>query len=124
MNGKEKEYLINTLKDKFKLETHLEKDVRYLLFNSTSSRKIDALILKCIPNELDIVKYKILDKKITKPNNYIYVISENGKKGLSQVLKNKKNYNSFREMIMSKGIKEISNFELKEKWEELYNEKI
>lgn len=124
LNEKEKEYLINTLKDKFKLEAHLEKDVRYLLFNSTSSRKIDTLILKYIPNELDIIKYKILDKKITKPNNYIYIISENDKKGLSQVLKNKKNYNNFREIIMSKGIKEISNSELKEKWEELYNEKI
>ena len=98
--------------------------MRYLLFNSTSSRKIDTLILKYIPNELDIIKYKILDKKITKPNNYIYIISENDKKGLSQVLKNKKNYNNFREIIMSKGIKEISNSELKEKWEELYNEKI
>jgi len=47
------------------LKGKIQKDIRYFLFDSDSSRKIDKIILGNIPNRLDIVQYKIIDKKTT-----------------------------------------------------------
>ena len=59
-------YAINLLKEKFELICWQEKDVRYIRFDAPSSRKIDKIILNNIPNNLDIIKYKITE------NNNIY----------------------------------------------------
>lgn len=51
----------------FGVQGHQNKDLRYVYFNAESSRKIDDIILRNIPNNLDIIKYKILDKYKHKP---------------------------------------------------------
>ena len=51
------------MNQKFFLYPHQEKDKRYVLFNSNDSKIIDQKILKNIPNELDIVQYKILNRR-------------------------------------------------------------
>ena len=44
-----------------------------LQFTSESSRRLDSMILKNIPNDIDVVKYKILEKEISKPKIKKYV---------------------------------------------------
>ena len=41
----------------------MRKDDRYIGFGIEDSKKIDAIILRNIPNDLDVVQYKIVDKK-------------------------------------------------------------
>lgn len=70
----DKELLINICFKYFSLNCHLQKDIRYLLFDSESSKKIDNMILRNIPNELDIIKEKITENKnIKELANYVYV---------------------------------------------------
>ncbi len=59
----EKNKYIQICKNKFHLNCHLLKDERYLLFDVVSSKVIDDIILRNIPNNLDIIQYKILDKR-------------------------------------------------------------
>lgn len=47
-------------------------DDRYINFRANSSRKIDKIILKVIPNHLDIIKKKIFDKNPTSEQKRIY----------------------------------------------------
>lgn len=56
----EKELYCKTLKEKFDITPHLHKDVRYIGFTKIDSQKINEIILRNIPNDLDIIKYKIL----------------------------------------------------------------
>lgn len=56
----EKELYCKTLKEKFDITPHLHKDVRYIGFSKIDSQKINEIILRNIPNDLDIIKYKIL----------------------------------------------------------------
>lgn len=113
----DKQYMIKTFKDKFDLECHIKKDTRYLIFTAESSRKIDNMILKNIPNSLDIVKCKITDKKICNPNNYIIVDYNGEKMGLTKACKiygissskNAKRYKAMKEIYLSQN---IQNFEL------------
>lgn len=56
----EKELYHKVLKEKFGIEPHLRKDDRYIGFSKIDSKKIDEIILRNIPNDLDIIKYKIL----------------------------------------------------------------
>lgn len=78
------EYILNK---KFNIKCKQEKDKRYIRFNAESSRKIDEIILKNIPNELDIVQYKIINNKIAKPANYKFVDYNNEKVGLARFCK-------------------------------------
>ena len=59
----EKNYFIKIVKEKFNLNCHMLKDDRYILFSAESSRIIDGIILNNIPNDLDIVKTKIVENK-------------------------------------------------------------
>lgn len=68
---------IKICKEKFGLFAKQLKDNRYIQFDAESSRNIDKIILDNIPNDLDIVKYKILDANLASPVNYIYV-NDNG----------------------------------------------
>jgi len=52
---------IRILKDRFDLICWQNKDVRYLSFDAESSRAIDRIILKNLPNNFDIIKYKITE---------------------------------------------------------------
>ena len=57
------EYIIKTLKNKFNINAFSRKDIRYLSFPSNDTLKIDNIILSNIPNDLDIIKHKILKNK-------------------------------------------------------------
>ena len=109
----EKEFFINYIKEKFNLIGYVTTfDNRYIKLTSDSSRDLDNIILKNIPNELDIVKYKIINKVITKPANYVYIIDKDNKKvGISAYFKNNPQrcqYQDLREYLLSKNIKEIN----------------
>ena len=75
---------IKLCKERFNMNCWQQKDTRYLTFDAESSRKIDQLILNTLPNDLDIVKKKILNNSnITEAAQYVFVISNNEKIGLS-----------------------------------------
>ena len=56
---------IQIMGDKFLLHPYQIKDKRYVLFNSEDTKIIDQKILKNIPNELDIIQYKIINRKVS-----------------------------------------------------------
>lgn len=58
----EKRLFIEVCGEKFSLVGKSLKDTDYISFTSDSSRKIDSMILEVIPNDLDIVKDKIISK--------------------------------------------------------------
>ena len=60
----EKELYRRILKERFDIEVHLRKDTRYIGFSKADSQKIDEIILRNIPNDLDIIKYKILKERV------------------------------------------------------------
>lgn len=78
----EKVLYVDVCKSNLKLNCKIMKDDRYIEFDAISSRRIDDIILSEIPNDLDVVKYKITDKDICEPANYFYVITDNEKIGL------------------------------------------
>lgn len=61
--NEEKELYCKVLKDKFDIKPHLHKDDRYIGFSKIDSEKINDIILRNIPNDLDVIQYKILKKK-------------------------------------------------------------
>ena len=63
LSNNEKELLINKMNELFNINGYLNKDIRYMSFRVPCSKIIDNIILKNIPNELDIIKYKILGGK-------------------------------------------------------------
>lgn len=74
---------IEVCKRKFNLECKQEKDNRYVRFTAVSSKKIDKIILNNIPNNIDIVKKKILENdSIRDLRHHRYIISEDKKIGL------------------------------------------
>ena len=115
-NQEEKEYFINHCKYNFDLICWLKKDDRYITFDANSSRKLDEIILRNVPNELDIIHKKILDKKLCKENNYLFVVKENGmKQGLSHYHRAKGSWNNYefiRNYMRENLLYEISEFEL------------
>lgn len=62
LNKEEKKELDLKLQQ-FGLKYKYKVDPRYIRFNCESSRKIDEIITNQIPNELDIVKYKVLERR-------------------------------------------------------------
>ena len=65
-SDEEKTAFINVLKNKFNILSNVNKDKRYLYIPSKYSKILDEIILRNIPNDLDIIKYKILNKKDNK----------------------------------------------------------
>lgn len=49
------------LKNKFGINPRQRKDARYFGFNAVDSKTISDIILRNIPNDLDIIKYKLLE---------------------------------------------------------------
>lgn len=65
---------IKLFNEKWNIKSRIQKDCRYLQFDAKSSRIIDEIILKNIPNKLDIIKYKITENKnICKTQNRIII---------------------------------------------------
>lgn len=60
----EKELYRKILKERFGIEARLRKDNRYIGFGKEDSKKISDIILRNIPNDLDIIKCKILEKGV------------------------------------------------------------
>lgn len=59
----DREYFVKIMKDRFNLNCTISNhDNRYVNFKAESTRKIDRMILDNIPNDLDIIKSKILRK--------------------------------------------------------------
>ena len=111
----EKDLYIDKCKKDIGLNCHINIDDRYITFDTVSSRKIDELILFYLPNDLDIVKYKIINNNIRKPANYFFVHTNNGDIGLnSYCRKNKIPYLKTKELLDSLGYKEINECELNE----------
>lgn len=79
--------------DRFGLIGHSIMDKRYFEFNAFSSYKIDEMILRNLPNDLDIVHKKILDNPNIKENKkYRFVILDDDTKiGLSTYCKKHSN---------------------------------
>lgn len=111
----DRKYLINILYDKFGLVAKMNNyDNRYATMDAISSRKLDEIIKANIPNDLDIVKHKILNNKINKAQ-YRIKISENGKEVyLSDFCKEKclnyKQIYSFYKKYNFKSAEEILSF--------------
>lgn len=59
----EKELYCKVIKDKFNIEPRIRKDERYIGFGKIDSAIIDEIILRNIPNDLDVIKYKILNRR-------------------------------------------------------------
>jgi hypothetical protein len=75
------ELYINLCESRFCLNCWQKKDERYITFDAISSRKIDQIILKNLPNDLDIIKKKILNNSnITNAAQYVFVISNDNQK--------------------------------------------
>lgn len=116
-NQEEKLFFIQYCKNKFNLICWTKKDDRYINFDSDSSRKLDNIILENIPNELDIIHKKILDKNLCIKNNYIVVIDGENRMGLSHYYRNKKSwcgYEVVRDILRDKNINEITSHELQD----------
>lgn len=71
----EKEYAMKMLRQKFNLDCYIPNlDNRYIYFKANSTRVIDDIILKEIPNNLDIIKYKITENnQIASPQKRAYI---------------------------------------------------
>jgi len=70
---KDKNIAIDILTNKFGLKCWYDKTGLYMYFNSESSKQIDKIILKNIPNHLDIVRYKIIENsKIKRCMDRVY----------------------------------------------------
>ena len=115
----EKQLFIDTCKEKFGLLPHIiNADNRYLLFNSEDSREIDNIILRNIPNNLDIVQYRIINNKTTKPIICNFVNYNNEKIGLARFCRTYKlNYEKCKKYLETNNLSEIDGkllFALKE----------
>jgi len=79
---------IKLFKQKWGLKAWIEKDIRYLRFDAISSRMIDKIILEIIPNDFDIIQYKLLNNpKIRKEQNRITLDIDGNKIFLSDYCK-------------------------------------
>ena len=67
------EYAIKIFENRFNLNAWQQKDKRYVVFDSNSSRKIDNIMLKNIPNNLDIIQNKIINNNTTKSPKRILI---------------------------------------------------
>jgi hypothetical protein len=63
-NDEDKKLFIKLMHDKFNIDGHYKDcDNRYFRINTEESKKVTEMILKNIPNELDVVKDKIINYK-------------------------------------------------------------
>lgn len=105
----EVELYLNICKEKFGIYGKREKDNRYVRFDAPSSRKIDEIILKNIPNDLDIIHKKIIDnEKIPIAKNYTWILDNGNKVGLNSFCReNGIAYMKTKQLVDELGIKQI-----------------
>lgn len=110
----DKKIFCNICFERFGLNCSIKKDDRYILFDSSSSRMIDEMILKNIPKELDIVKYKITNNNISKGINYLYINDDGNKIGLSTYCRKTgwAKYKKIKHYMETNNINEISVIEM------------
>jgi hypothetical protein len=82
--------ILNVIHERFKLECKIKSDNRYILFTAKSSRDLDQIILKNIPNELDVIRKKITEKDIDTEANYFWVTYNNEEIGLNRFCRENK----------------------------------
>ena len=95
-NQKDKDYFMNVLKNRFDINSYIcNYDDRYIYLYAEDSRKLDDIILKNIPNELDVIKYKITENDdICKPSNYRMIQFKGGEIGSNSFsIQNNVSYN-------------------------------
>ena len=61
-SDEEKMLYMDKLKNMFNVRSLIRKDTRYIGIDKVSSGIMNNIILNNIPNDLDIMKYKIIDK--------------------------------------------------------------
>lgn len=124
-NDEEIELYLNICKKRFDLDGYRLTDNRYIKFTAESSRRLDEIILSVVPNNLDIIRYKILDRHITKRQDYKYVIVNDEKIGLSTFCKQNGIQELqrlfLRQILVDNNINDISESEFYKIMEE-YNE--
>lgn len=105
---------IKLCKERFDINCWQQKDERYITFDANSSRKIDKIILNTLPNDLDIIKKKIINNSnITKASTCIYVLSDNQKTGLNTYCRSHKiPYEKTKNIISKNNLYEISENDL------------
>lgn len=109
----EKEAYISICKDRLSLICYMQKDSRYIEFDADSSRRIDSMILETLPNDMDIVKYKIIDKDICSPAKYFFVHTNVEDIGLARYCKtNGHSYEKVKQLMDNNGYNEITESQL------------
>ena len=121
----EKDEFINICKNRFNLNCKYQKDDRYILFDSIATNKLDNIILNNVPNDIDIIKYKILENdKLRNHVIYLKVVLRDGTEvGISKYFKlNKKlkgsDYIKYREELIDEEIYRIKEEDLLKRIEE------
>jgi len=77
LTNEETEFLQIILKERFGISSKINKNIKYISFGRIDSEKIDKIILKNIPNNLDIIQYKIINNKTNKKYAFMYLIKFN-----------------------------------------------
>lgn len=71
-------YFVKIMINTFKLNAYIDTcDDRYINFRADSSRELDDIILKIIPNDLDIIKYKITENDNIASKQFRFYIKYN-----------------------------------------------
>lgn len=111
-SDKEKSEFLNICKNKFKLFAKMDKDSRYIHFDANSSRQIISWMTELLPNDMDILHKKFLNKHIPQEANYNYVMLDNGEKiALSTWCKitfNNKHYEKIKQFYLDSNINKMS----------------
>ncbi|TVY09821.1 hypothetical protein [Paenibacillus cremeus] len=82
-NEIEVDKMLDIIHRNFNLDCKLQtSDKRYIRFTAKASRDVDTIILKNIPNGLDVVKKKITENEISEEAIYFWVSYNNEKIGL------------------------------------------
>lgn len=109
----EKELYILTCRERLSLDCHALKDNRYIEFTAQSSRAIDDIILSILPSDMDIVKYKIINKGICEPANYFFVRTKIEDIGLARYCRtNGYKYEKVKELMNTLGYDGIEEKQL------------
>lgn len=123
----EKDEFIKVCRDRFDLSFTYEKDVRYVVLNAPDSKKLDEIILRNIPNNLDIVQYKIINNNKIGDLKYVYVNVDNKNIGMSTYLKHnnicpERNRKNLHQWLMDKQCYRLTENEFINLVEEFNNE--
>jgi hypothetical protein len=98
------EHILKVLREVFNLECKQKSDTRYIGLTAVSSRKLDEIILREVPNDLDVIKKKITENDICEAANYFWIYFKNEKIGLNRFSRNNGIPYSFARKLYFQGI--------------------